>query len=82
LSTKPFLQLTCQPVTMAPSEEQIIAGIRNVIELIFEDPSSREKLTVRGVRDTAEPKLGLEKGFLTRPEWKEKSKILIKDYAV
>ncbi len=67
---------------MSLSEEKIIAEIRNVIELIFEDPSSREQLTVRGVRDTVEPKLGLEKGFLTRPEWKEKSKILIKDYAV
>jgi hypothetical protein len=74
--------LTFQPVTMALSEEKIIAEIRNVIELIFEDPSSREQLTVRGVRDTVEPKLGLEKGFLTRQEWKEKSKILIKDYAV
>jgi hypothetical protein len=74
--------LTFQPVTMSLSEEKIIAEIRNVIELIFEDPSSREQLTVRGVRDTVEPKLGLEKGFLTRPEWKEKSKILIKDYAV
>jgi hypothetical protein len=74
--------LTFQPVTMALSEEKIIAEIRNVIELIFEDLSSREQLTVRGVRDTVEPKLGLEKGFLTRQEWKEKSKILIKDYAV
>jgi hypothetical protein len=67
---------------MAPSEKQIIAEIHTVIERIYADPSSRENLTVRVVRETVEPKLGLEKGFLTQAEWKEKSKKIIKEYAV
>jgi hypothetical protein len=67
---------------MAPSEKQIIAEIHTVIERIFADPSSRDYLTVRVVRETVEPKLGLEKGFLTQAEWKEKSKKIIKEYAV
>jgi hypothetical protein len=67
---------------MAPSEKQIISKIQAVIEEIYADPSSRDNLTVRFVRDCVEPKLGLEKGFLTQAEWKEKSKKIIKEYAV
>ena len=67
---------------MASSEKQIIAEIHSVIEQIYADPSSRDNLTVRVVRETAEPRLGLEKGFLTQADWKEKSKKIIKEYAV
>lgn len=67
---------------MAPSEKQIIAELHASIEKIYADPASRESLTVRVVRDLVEPKLGLEKGFLTQAEWKEKSKKIIKEYAV
>ena len=67
---------------MAPSEKQIIAEIHTVIEQIYADPANRDNLTVRLVRDNVEPKLGLEKGFLTQAQWKEKSKKIIKEYAV
>jgi hypothetical protein len=67
---------------MAPPEKEIIAAIHNAIELIYADPASRDNLTVRVVREAVEPKLGLERGFLTREEWKEKSKKIIKEYAV
>jgi hypothetical protein len=67
---------------MAQSDKQIIAEIHTVIRQIYSDPLDRENLTVRHVRDLVEPKLGLEKGFLTQDQWKEKSKKIIKEYAV
>jgi hypothetical protein len=67
---------------MAPSEKAIIAELHSTIEQIYADPKDRENLTVRHVRDLVEPKLALEKGFLTQPQWKEKSKKIIKEYAV
>jgi hypothetical protein len=67
---------------MAPSEIQIIAAIHTTIEEIYSVPENENNLTVRIVRDTVESKLGLEKGFFTQAEWKDKSKKLIKEYAV
>ena len=56
--------------------------MHTVIEEIYSVPENRENLTVRAVRDAVEPRLGLAKGFFTQAEWKEKSKKLIKEYAV
>ena len=65
---------------MAPSEKEIIAGMHAAVKTLFAvDP---ETLTVRNVRNKAEADLGLEAGFLTNKQWKDKSKEIIKGYAV
>jgi len=65
---------------MAPSEKAIIAELHGTVQAMYaEDP---ETLTVRNVRNKVEGDLGLEAGFLSSATWKEKSKGIIKDYAV
>ena len=65
---------------MAPSEKAIIDGIYAAIKAIHSaDP---ETLTVRNVRNKTEADLGLEAGILSNESWKDKSKKIIKDYAV
>jgi len=68
--------------TMAPSDTAIIAEIKNAIATVYADPETRDLLTVRRIRETVEPKLGLDVGFLSSEKWKDKSKKIIKDYAV
>lgn len=65
---------------MASSEKAIIDGIHAAIKVLHSaDP---ETLTVRNVRNKAEADLGLETGLLSSVSWKDKSKQIIKDYAV
>jgi hypothetical protein len=67
---------------MAPSEKVIVAEIKSTIEDIYSRPEDRPSLTVKNVRTQAEQKLGLEEGFFVQDMWKERSKKLIKSYAV
>jgi len=67
---------------MAPSERHLIAKIHQVIERIYNDPAERENLTVRRVRNVVEGELHLDPGFFSQEQWKERSKEMIKEYAV
>jgi hypothetical protein len=67
---------------MAPSEKVIFAEIKSTIDDIYSRPEDRPSLTVKNVRNQVEQKLGLEEGFFVQNSWKEKSKNLIKSYAV
>jgi hypothetical protein len=66
---------------MAPSEKKIIAELRAATLAVFSSPD-KDKLSVRLVRDKTTSNLGLDEGFFLEREWKEKSKKLIKAYAV
>jgi hypothetical protein len=66
---------------MAPSEKKIIAELRAATLAVFNSPD-KDKLSVRLVRDKTTSDLGLDEGFFLEGEWKEKSKKLIKAYAV
>jgi hypothetical protein len=67
---------------MAPSEKAIFAEIKSTIDDIYSRPEDRPSLTVKNVRTQVEQKLGLQEGFFVQDAWKEKSKNLIKSYAV
>ena len=67
---------------MAPSEKTVVAEIKSTIEQIYSRPEDRESLTVKNVRGIVERKLGLEEGFFLQDAWKDKTKNLIKSYAV
>jgi hypothetical protein len=67
---------------MAPSEKVIFAEIKSTIDDIYSRPEDRPSLTVKNVRNQVEQKLGLVEGFFVQDAWKEKSKNLIKSYAV
>lgn len=66
---------------MPPSEKKLIAEIKSEIERTYLS-DDRELLTVRYIRENVERHLKLENGFFSSPEWKGKSKELIKGYAV
>jgi hypothetical protein len=66
---------------MAPSVKALEAKLRNAVEEVYHGENP-ESLTVRFVRDKVEQELGLETGFFLKPNWKDKSKILIKEWAV
>ena len=66
---------------MAPSEITIANALRGAVEEVF-NSAERENLTVRLIRDKVEADLELEKGLLVGDQWKEKTKRIIKDYAV
>jgi len=66
---------------MAPPEKKIIAELRATTLAVFNSPD-KDKLSVRLVRDKTTSKLGLDEGFFLEGDWKEKSKKLIKAYAV
>jgi hypothetical protein len=68
--------------TMAPSEKVIFAEIKSIIDDIYSRPEDRPSLTVKNVRNQVEQKLALDEGFFVQDAWKEKSKNLIKSYAV
>jgi hypothetical protein len=67
---------------MAPSEKTLIAEIKSEIKSVYDNPAERDSLTVRYIRNRLEARLGLEDGFFQQGAWKDKSKTLIKDYAV
>lgn len=67
---------------MAPSTTVLEAKLRSAVEEVYADEETRETLTVRLIRDKVEDELDLQKGFFVTPEWKDKSKELIKTWAV
>jgi hypothetical protein len=67
--------------SMAPSVKALEAKLRKVVEEVFHS-EEKDLLSVRLVRDKVTDALGLEQGFFTSEEWKEKSKTLIKELAV
>jgi len=66
---------------MAPSERVLVDKLKATALAIF-NSSERDQLSVKRVRDKLEAQLGLEKGFFVQPTWKEKSKAIVKEYAV
>lgn len=66
---------------MAPSDNQLEGILRNTVEEVYRS-DKQDDLTVRFVRDKVEHDLGLAHGFFSTPEWKDKSKLLIKSWAV
>lgn len=63
-----------------PADRKIVSSLRSAVLSIFK--SDRDSLTVRKVRDTVADELDLEDGFFAAGEWKDKSKQIIKSYAV
>ena len=66
---------------MAPSERVLIDKLKATV-LSFFNSDERDQLSVKKVRDKLEAQLGLEKGFFVQPDWKDKSKAIVKEYAV
>jgi hypothetical protein len=67
---------------MAPSEKKLTTEIKAEVRDCFNNPKERPALTVRYIRTKLEKRLGLGDGFFVVGAWKEKSKTLIKNYAV
>ena len=66
---------------MAPSADRLEDALRNAVEEVYRS-EDQNNLTVRFVRDKVEIELGLDQGFFLTPEWKDRSKLLIKSWAV
>ena len=64
------------------NENRIIVEIHKVVELLWNDPVNREKLTVRYVRDLVEANPQLLPGSLSCGAWEQQCKELIKTRAV
>lgn len=73
--------LSTSSYIMAPSDNQLEDILRNTVEKVYRSENQND-LTVRFVRDRVEHDLGLPRGFFSTPEWKDKSKVLIKSWAV
>jgi hypothetical protein len=67
--------------SMAPSADRLEDALRSAVEEVYRS-EDQNNLTVRFVRDKVENELELDPGFFVRPEWKDKSKNLIKSWAV
>lgn len=67
---------------MAPADSLLEAKLRSAVEEVHADEQLRDGLTVRMIRDKVEDELNLGAGFFLTPEWKDKSKVIIKDWAV
>lgn len=65
-----------------PANRILEAKLRNAVEEIYANEQLRDGLTVRLIRDKVEEELDLGAGFFSTPEWKDKSKGIIKDWAV
>jgi hypothetical protein len=63
---------------MAPSSSALVAQLKKSVKNIFD--TDREQLSVKKVRSAVE--LDLESGFFLSPEWKDKSKQIIKEHVV
>ena len=65
---------------MAPSESELVLQLKSSVKTFF--VSDRDQLTVKKVRSAVEEELDLETGFFLSPEWKDKSKQIIKEHVV
>lgn len=66
---------------MAPSEKSLVAELRSAVLSTFNGPD-RTLLTVKKIRAKVEEDLELPDEFFSQGAWKEKSKTLIRTYAV
>jgi len=66
---------------MAPSTKVLEGKLRTAVDEVF-NSDIRDQLTVRLIRNKVEEELELEDGFFVQEEWKEKSKRIIKEWAV
>ncbi|KAL9943163.1 hypothetical protein D7B24_000888 [Verticillium nonalfalfae] len=64
---------------MALSKQEIEAAIRDAVREV--SGINRDNLTVNYIRKFTEEKLHLEEGFFSEPEWKSRSRALIKEIA-
>ncbi|CRK33031.1 hypothetical protein HYQ45_007824 [Verticillium longisporum] len=64
---------------MALSKQEIEAAIRDAVREV--SGINRDNLTVNYIRKFTEEKLNLEEGFFSEPEWKSRSRALIKETA-
>ncbi|KAL5594309.1 hypothetical protein BROUX41_001251 [Berkeleyomyces rouxiae] len=61
---------------MTPTDETIEAELGAAVKDLWK--RNRDEITVNGVREAVENKLGLDSGFLKSPEWNRKSRDLVK----
>jgi hypothetical protein len=66
---------------MGLSVKDLEAALRNAVEEVYRS-DNQNNLTVRFVRVKVESELGLDQGFFLKPDWKDRSKALIKSWAV
>lgn len=66
---------------MAPSDKTLVDTLKATVTSIF-NSDERDTLSVKRVRDQTEGELGLEKGYFLQPEWKDRSKQIIKEHVV
>jgi hypothetical protein len=66
---------------MSLSTDRLEGALRSAVEEVYRS-ENQNNLTVRFVRDKVEHELGLDQGFFVKPEWKDRSKNLIKSWAV
>lgn len=65
---------------MAPSKKELEKALIEGTKAVFtEDPDAT---SVNKIRKHVEEKLGLDEGFFTGPDWKSKSKEIIKKHVV
>jgi len=65
---------------MVPSNVALESKLRRAVEEVYAD--NLDSLTVRFIRDKVESELDLDAGYFTTPAWKDKSKTIIKEWAV
>lgn len=66
---------------MPPSADRLEDTLRSAVEEVYRS-ENQNNLTVRFVREKVENELGLDQGFFLQPDWKDRSKHLIKSWAV
>lgn len=64
---------------MAPPAKTLERDLKKVVRKLFD---AEEELTVNAVRKQVEELHGLDVDFFSAPEWKSRSKTIIKDFLV
>lgn len=64
-----------------PNDKKLESALRDTVRSIYDSPE-RDDLTVNLVRKRVEQQFNLKDGFFVKGKWKERSKIIIKEYAV
>lgn len=67
---------------MAPSTKELTAALEHAVAEVYHSDKREEELTVKRIRLRVEQELGLPEGFFIHEEWKEKSKNVIRGFAV
>lgn len=64
-----------------PNDRKLETALRDTVRSIY-DSAERDSLTVNLVRKRVEQQFNLKDGFFVKDKWKERSKVIIKEYAV